>query len=174
MSRVNEAREKYRPEHIKLIFIAEAPPCAEDRFFYFEDIPSGDSLFLHIIRAVFPDLEDWDTKQIRARKEELLYRFMDSGYFLEDSVLQSIPKGTTAKGKELAVKDSQAGLIKRLEKYKKSTQFVLLSAIAFRVNYKPLKEAGFHILNDFMLPFPGSGQQGKFKVGIAKIDLYGE
>lgn len=171
MNSVYEAREKYRPEHIKLIFIAEAPPCAEDRFFYFEDILSGDSLFLHIIRAVFPDLEDWETKQIRARKEELLYRFMDSGYFLEDSVSHSIPKGTTAKGKELAVKDGQEDLIKRLERYKRTSKFVLLSAIAFRVNYEPLKKLGFNILNDFMLPFPGSGQQTKFKIGISRIDL---
>jgi len=171
MNSVNEAREKYRPEHIKLIFIAEAPPCSEDRFFYFEDITSGDSLFLHIIRAVFPDLESWETKQIRARKEELLYRFMDSGYFLEDSVPQSIPKGITTKGKELAVRDAQEGLLKRLEKYKAKSKIVLLSAIAFRVNYQALDDAGFNVLNDFMIPFPGSGQQGKFKVGISLLDL---
>ncbi len=96
---------------------------------------------------------------------------MDSGYFLEDSVSHSIPKGTTTKGKELAVRDSQEDLVKRLEKYKKTSKFVLLSAIAFRVNYEPLKKAGFNILNDFMLPFPGSGQQTKFKTGISRIEL---
>ena len=171
MSKVEEARERYRPDQIKLMFIAEAPPCAEDRFFYFEDVPKGDSLFLHIVRAVFPDLEDWETKQIRARKEEILFRFMDSGYFLEDSVRASFPKGTTSKMKERIMKEEQNDLITRLEKYKPNTKFVLLSAMAFRVNHDTLIAEGFNILNSFMIPFPGSGQQGKFKAGIAQIEL---
>jgi len=171
MNQVEEAREKYRPEHIKLMFIAEAPPCSNDRFFYFENVSKGDSLFLHIIRAVFPDLEDWETKQIRAKKEDLLYRFMDSGYFLEDSVRASFPKGTTSKNKERLMTGEQADLLSKLKKYKKNTKFVLLSAMAFRVNYRVLVSNGFQILNDFMIPFPGSGQQNKFKAGIAQIDL---
>jgi len=171
MDRVKEAREKYRPEYIKLMFIAEAPPCSDDRFFYFEDVKTGDSLFLYIIRAVFPDLEAWETKQIRAKKEELLYRFRDAGYFLEDSVPVSIPKGTKNKEKESIVLSNQADLISRIEPYKKHTKFVLLSAMVFKINYATLVKKDFNILNDFMLPFPGSGQQTKFKNGIAKIDL---
>jgi len=171
MNKVFEARERYRPEQIKLMFIAEAPPCSDDRFFYFENVSKGDSLFLHIIRAVFPDLESWETKEIRARKEELLYRFRDAGYFLEDSVPESFPKGTTAKAKEQIMKDYQSQLLEQIHPYKKTSKFVLLSAMAFRVNYITLIENGFDVLNDFMLPFPGSGQQGKFKAGMAKIDL---
>lgn len=171
MDKVLEAREKYRPEYIKLMFIAEAPPCSDDRFFYFEDVRTGDSLFLHIIRAVFSDLETWETKLIRAKKEELLYRFRDAGYFLEDSVPVSIPKGTKNKEKENIVFQNQSNLIDRIEPYKKSAKFVLLSAIAFKINHSALVENGFNILNDFMLPFPGSGQQTKFKQGIANIDL---
>ena len=171
MDRVYEAREKYRPEYIKLMFIAESPPCSDDRFFYFEDVKTGDSLFLYIIRAVFPDLEAWETKQIRAKKEELLYRFRDAGYFLEDSVPVSIPKGTKNKEKEKIVLSNQADLMNRIEPYKKNTKFVLLSAMVFKINYSALVANGFNILNDFMLPFPGSGQQTKFKNGIARIDL---
>jgi hypothetical protein len=171
MDRVTIAREKYRPDYIKLMFIAEAPPCSDDRFFYFEDVTKGDSLFLHIIRAVFPDLENWETKQIRAKKEELLYRFKDAGYFLEDSVSVSIPKGTTTKQKMNIITENQQDLIKRIEAYKKKTKFVLLSATVFKVNYLLLKQAGFNILNEIAIPFPGSGQQGKFKKLIADIDL---
>jgi len=172
MTPVAEAKERYRPQNIKLIFIAEAPPCATDRFFYFEDVQKGDSLFLHIIRAVFPDLEQWETKQIRARKEELLYRFMEEGYFLDHSVPESIPKGTKPKDKVAIIKNEQAGLIKRLEKYKAHAKLVLISANVFSLNYELLNNAGFDILNDFKIPYPGSGQQGKFKDGIAQIDVY--
>lgn len=169
MHKVQEAREKYRPQEVKLLFIAEAPPCREGHFFYFEDVPRGDSLFLHVIRAVFPDLEHLETKEIRARKEEMLYRFAESGCFLEDSVPVAIPKG--AKHKEKIIVEQQSDLIKRIEPYKSTAKLVLLSSAVFKSNYEVLKNEGFHILNDFMLPFPGSGQQSKFKEGMAKIDL---
>lgn len=165
------AREKYRPQSIKLMFIAEAPPCTEGQFFYFENVLKGDSLFLHVIRAVFPDLEGMETKELRARKEEMLYRFRDEGYFLEDSVFDVIPKGTSAKDKEKAVVGGQQNLVERITPYKTSTKFILLSALVFRTNYELLKKEGFDILNEQIIPFPGSGQQGKFKQGMASIEI---
>ncbi len=169
MRTVQEAREKYRPESVKLLFIAEAPPCKEGHFFYFEDVPKGDALFLHIIRAVFPDLEALETKELRARKEEMLFRFAEAGCFLEDSVAVAIPKGT--KNKPKIILEHQADLIRRIEPYKSTAKLVLLSSGVFKTNYEALKQEGFQILNDFMIPFPGSGQQGKFKEGIARLDL---
>ena len=35
---INSAREKYKPERIKLLFIAEAPPEQTERFFYYEKV----------------------------------------------------------------------------------------------------------------------------------------
>lgn len=172
MNRVEEAREKYRPQHIKLMFIAEAPPCSDDRFFYFDDVKKGDSLFLHVIRAVFSELENWETKLIRAKKEELLYKFKEAGYFLEDSASKSILQGTSPKEKERILVASQPNLISRIEAYKIHTKFVLLSATVFKANYEGLKNEGFNILNNTAIPFPGSGQQTKFKKLIADIDLF--
>jgi hypothetical protein len=169
MNKVQEARDKYRPETVKLLFIAEAPPCREGHFFYFEDVPKGDSLFMHVIRAVFPDLNDMETKELRVRKEEMLFRFAESACFLEDSVSVAIPKGT--KNKEKIILEHQVDLIKRIEQYKSTAKVVLLSSGVFKMNYEALKNEGFNILNDFMIPFPGSGQQGKFKEGIAKLDI---
>ena len=171
MNYIQLAREKYRPQKVKLIFIAEAPPCTEGQFFYFNDVQKGDSLFLHIIRAVFPDLEEWETKLIRAKKEELLFRFRDAGYFLEDSVPQTIGKGTKPKEKQAIIIKNQAGLINRIEPYKEKSKLILLSSLVFKLNYTILKNNGFTILNDFMIPFPGSGQQGKFKDGMANIEF---
>lgn len=171
MNKVEIAREKYRPKSIKLIFIAEAPPCTDDRFFYFEDVSKGDSLFLHIIRAVFPELEKWETRKIRAHKAELLNRFMEAGYFLEDSVENAIEKGTSARNKEKIIEAEQEHLAERLKAFKKEIPMVLLSAGVFKINHDFLTQKGFTILNDSPIPFPGSGQQGKFKLAIARIDI---
>lgn len=132
--KVQIAREKYRPAHVKVLFIAEAPPCSDDRFFYFDDVQTGDSLFLHIIREVFPELQSEDTKSIRSRKEELLYRFMEEGYFLEDSVPFAIPKGTSPAQKIKVIKENQSNLLERISSYRATSKLVLLSATVYKAN----------------------------------------
>ena len=59
MATANEARRrreqaaaKYRPEVVELLLIAEAPPSALDRYFYFDGVTRHDSLFGHVARAV--------------------------------------------------------------------------------------------------------------------------
>jgi hypothetical protein len=45
--RRDAAARRYRPETIQLLLIAEAPPSALDRYFYFEDVPDHDSQTAH-------------------------------------------------------------------------------------------------------------------------------
>jgi hypothetical protein len=54
----NTARNKYKPSHIRVLPIAEAPPCALERFFYFEDVKKQDSLFLEIMGILYPREKD--------------------------------------------------------------------------------------------------------------------
>ena len=49
---INSAREKYKPERIKLLFIAEAPPEQTERFFYYEKVKDNDWLFLGIVKVL--------------------------------------------------------------------------------------------------------------------------
>jgi hypothetical protein len=37
---------------VELLLVAEAPPSALDRYFYFEDVPVQDSLFRYVARAI--------------------------------------------------------------------------------------------------------------------------
>lgn len=47
------AREKYRPKNIKVLFITEAPPAVErNRYFYYEHVRQGDSLFLELMKVL--------------------------------------------------------------------------------------------------------------------------
>ena len=43
--RRDRAARKYRPKQVELLLVAEAPPAALDRYFYFEDVREQDSLF---------------------------------------------------------------------------------------------------------------------------------
>lgn len=162
------AQNKYRPHNPKIVFIAEAHPCTDGQFFYYESVPKQDNLFMYLIRSVFPDLQDWDTKKIRAEKPALLQRFMDEGYFMDFSVNGQIVKGTTPAKKEKLIVQSQEDLNTRIEQYKNSA-FVLLTASVFKANYNYLNDKAYTVLNSSAIPYPGSGQQTKFKEAMFAI-----
>lgn len=168
---VSEAREYFKPDHVKVLFIAEAPPYAPDRFFYFTEVTKGDSLFLHVIREVFPDLKKVEAMQLRKRKEELLYRFQEEGFYLEDSLSHPLPKGISSPQKLKLIIAGQEMLNSRIEPYK-NTKLVLLSSTVFKANYAYLLNSGYTILNKTAIPFPGSGQQTNFKNAFEKIDVW--
>lgn len=85
MATANEARRrreqaaaKYRPEVVQLLLIAEAPPSALDRYFYFEDVTRHDSPFGHVARAVLA------IEPSRSEKPRQLRHLADRGVFLID------------------------------------------------------------------------------------------
>ena len=81
-SNYDEARARYRPHHIKTLFVAEAPPADPSRFFYFENVTAHDWLFLALIRWHYVDARDLETDELRERKSEFLARFRNDGYYL--------------------------------------------------------------------------------------------
>lgn len=89
------ALERYRPGHIKTLFIAEAPPAlGSKRFFYFENVTSHDALFWETMRVLYSV-----TELERNRKAEFLTRFKMDGFFLIDACSLPIPKDVTKKAK---------------------------------------------------------------------------
>ncbi len=53
--RFAEASKKYRPADIRLLFIAEAPPAFKvERFFYFTGLTNGDTLFIEMMKTLYP------------------------------------------------------------------------------------------------------------------------
>lgn len=72
------AAERYRPSKILLLLVAEAPPSASDRYFYFEDVREQDSLFRYICKGLFGVTPD------RGSKPRWLQKLKDEGFFLID------------------------------------------------------------------------------------------
>jgi hypothetical protein len=48
-SRVASA-ERYRPDRIRLLLVAEAPPVEQSRYFYYGDVTQHDSLFRYVVK----------------------------------------------------------------------------------------------------------------------------
>ena len=55
LKRFEEAAKRYLPHPLRLLFIAEAPPAFRvNRLFYFTGLRDGDTLFLEMMKVLYP------------------------------------------------------------------------------------------------------------------------
>ena len=169
---IERARTKYRPKTIHWLLIAEAPPAAADRFFYFEDVRRGDLLFLETVRALFEEAKNAQPQQIRDSKIRYLAAFKREGFYLIDVCDKPIERSKTkgsqirAAAKHLASKLDDL----RVDGYLSGdTKIVLVSKTVHDYCYTLLHDAGFNVVNSEFLPFPSNGHQKKYRKNLASI-----
>ena len=74
----HQAAEKHRPDDVRLLLVAEAPPASLDRYFYFDDVRQQDSLFFYVVQAVLAEVPT------RTAKATQLMRLRHWGVFVID------------------------------------------------------------------------------------------
>src|SRR3954471_11295797 len=93
--RRRRAAERYRPDVIDLLLVAEAPPSALDRFFYFEHVPTHDSLFRYVVRGLLGETPSRDKAryldELRARGVFLVHLSEDPFSLRRDVVPGCVP-----------------------------------------------------------------------------------
>lgn len=141
------ARAKYKPERVELLLVAEAPPSALDRYFYFEVVPDQDSLFRHVVRAML------GIEPNRAHKASELRRLADRGVFLIDLKLE--PKRP---GERL---DAYVPDLVRRAVALRPRHVITIKANVCDLTRQPLRDAGLHVVEE-RVPFPGSCRQQRF------------
>ena len=152
--RRREASKRYRPAHIDTLLIAEAPPTALDRFFYFEDVQTQDSLFRHVAEMVLGEKPTRD-------KAPYLDELKDRGWFLIH--IAEDPIGSRHEQIPPLVPD----LVQRCRELAPD-RVALIGAPIYDLVYDELRSAGLPVV-DLRLPYPGSGQQGRFKDLFAEL-----
>ncbi|WKN44681.1 hypothetical protein [Tunicatimonas pelagia] len=166
MTKFIEAREKYRPSKVKLLFVTEAPPPEErNRYFYFEKVRRGDSLFLEMMKVLFAEeVAAFETvRQLRAEKSYFLERFQEEGFFLMHGHDSPLPN-TTATARTNVYRENVPELIQKiLLVASPNVPIVLISAVIFRGVAEPLRKSGFRVIHNEMIEFPNSGQQLNFR-----------
>jgi hypothetical protein len=149
--RRRRAAERYRPEVIDLLLVAEAPPSALDRYFYFEDVLTHDSLFRHVVEGVLGEKPTRD-------KAPYLDELGERGIFLID-----LCEDPFSSRREV-LPGCVPGLVRRCLQLAPK-RIILISVGAYDHAYDALRAAGLPVV-DARLPFPGSGQQRRFLEGF--------
>jgi len=146
------AADRYRPDDVQLLLVAEAPPSALDRYFYFEDVLTHDSLFRYVVRGVLGETPNRDKApyldELRARGVYLVHLCEDPFASRREVVPGCVP-----------------GLVRRCRALA-PRRVVLVGATTYDHAYDALDAAGLPVV-DVRLPYPGSGQQRRFLEGFA-------
>ena len=147
------AAAKYRPAKVKLLLVAEAPPCTAVRYFYFEDLDKHDWLFRYVWEAVKGNKPD------RSRKAEHLASLRDAGVFMIELHEDSISQPSLAD-----LRPKVAGFVERCRALKPG-HIILIKSSVYDAAYEELAAAKLPVIDE-RIPFPASGQQRKFLDGF--------
>lgn len=138
--------------------MAEAPPCDTSRYFYFDDVPNHDWLYVYVCRGLFGDAEIAD---LRARKSAYLGALRESGVFMIDVA----PAGMS-NPKLPQLRPLVPDLVARCRAIKPEA-IVLIKSSVYDVAFAALEAAELPVVDERM-PFPASGQQPAFLRGFAE------
>jgi DNA-binding transcriptional regulator YiaG len=145
-------RLRYRPQKVRALFVAEAPP-AGGTFFY-----QGNSQLYRNLKEVL--LPHWSDEQ------NFLDAFKDHGYFLEDLTHEPVG-GISVRERSAILRQSVPLLAKRLTKYQPQIVVTLLKRISEYVE-DAISLAALD-LPHYSVPFPGNGQQVRFRQQMKEI-----
>ena len=169
MNKYEQARQKYLPETIRVLFVAEAPPENERRFFYYKDVKDHDALFVNLVRILYPEYQSEHggvISSIRADKPEILESLKNDGYFLIDALSEPISLKLSSREREKIISLRQQTILENIKKLKPEVGVVLIKATVFNGLHTYLVEQGVNILNDTIAPFPSHGHSDEFRCRI--------
>lgn len=172
---VEALRKRYLPSKIKALFIAEAKPDAEDRFFYDPQVATRDYLYLNLMRALYDDVKNAEVKELRERKAEFLERFKKDGCYLIDAV-DEIKSEWKSPQRTKAIKANAENKINEIGQLLSDhdsvdAKIVLIKSTVFDGLYESMKKSdyNFNIIHDFKIYFPSTGRESDFFRQMYKI-----
>ncbi|HEX4793356.1 MAG TPA: hypothetical protein VH370_06170 [Humisphaera sp.] len=143
------AAARYQPTNVRLLLIAEAPPCTADRYFFFDEVDQHDWLFRYVWEGLT------GAKPDRSKKAEHLCMLRDSGMFIIDLHEDSIAAPSLR-----VLEQNVPGLLDRC-KVIDPHHIILIKSSVYDAAFDALAKAGLPVI-DQRIPFPSSGQQRKF------------
>lgn len=175
MGSYETARQKYKPDHIKILLIAESPPPKPDvqssrQFYYADRIRKDDRLFTNTIYALYPETVDQKEAELESQKEGWLRRFQSDGFYMIEALEESQVHEITKKERRERIRQSLPQLIEKIDGLAQpSTGIILIKSNVFDIAAEPLKKAGFRVLNTELVDYPGRFNQHAYREKLAKL-----
>lgn len=168
-----DLREKYLPDRIRCLLIAESPPdpgAGQRRFFYAPNL-SYDNLYRGVAEAVYGAEPSFD---VRA-KREILQRLQKDGFWLIDAVQHPINKESHGP-RVAAIRRAVPELVERCRRLRPAG-VIICHAVVFSAIAQPLREADIPLLHSVPIPFPLANVRERFivefRAGLRRLPAEG-
>lgn len=167
-------REIYKPQTIEWLFVAESPPPKEGttstRHFYRTGVGEGDRLFTNTMKALYPEAKDFSEGGLEKEKDRWLKRFQSDGCYMIEALETSLPHQTKPSERVERIKEAIPGIIERVKKLAGgNTKIILIKSNPFKVLAEPLRDAGFNVLNQEVVNYPGFWQEEAYKKKLSRL-----
>jgi len=175
MSSYDAIRHKYKPDHIKILLIAESPPPAPGvqssrQFYYADRIRKDDRLFTNTMRALYPEAVEATEEDLETYKEGWLNRFKNDGWYMIEALEKSQPHEVTKQQRQERIREALPRLIERVRALAEpETKIILIKSNVFDVAAAPLRDAGFTVLNHELVDYPGRFKQKDYREKLAHL-----
>ncbi|HUS25746.1 MAG TPA: hypothetical protein VMY99_00155 [Nevskiaceae bacterium] len=175
MPTYEKIKQQYRPNHIKVLLIAESPPPAaaiqSSRHFYRTDkIRADDRLFVNTIKALYPDAADLPETELEQEKAKWLKKFQADGRYMTEALQESLAHEVTKHERQALIRDNLPKLIGHIKTLVgPATKIILIKSNVFDVAAQPLRQAGFTVLNEKLLDYPGHFNQKAYREKLANL-----
>ena len=162
-----QARARYKPRTIRVLFVAESPPSSGG-FFYFSKTIGKDHLFRETMKA----LSLWPLGHPLRKgldKTGLLEEFRSRGFFLIDTCDRPVDR-LSPKARRISIAREAPSLARRAKKLDPDSIVIVKQTV-----YGPVRHAletaglGDRILNTEPLPFPSHGNQRRYRLRLRRL-----
>lgn len=157
---ISSLREEYKPETVKVLFVAESPPESVDedvRFFYNPSQERWDHMYRSVMKAVFPDFE------YRPHEKGIwLSKFKEHGYYMIDATDSPVNRLSSAERRSVINSAVNEKIFQIAKLISPNTPIVLVKKNVFEAFDGPLRRAGYNVIHGSFLPFPSHGHQTRF------------
>jgi len=175
MSSYEDARKRFRPDHIKFLLVAESPPPAPSvqssrQFYYADRIRTDDRLFINTIRALYPETLTVAEAELEDFKEGWLQRLKLDGFYMIEALETSQKHEATKQQRQERIRKALPVLIRRIKDLAAAdTKIILIKSNVFDVAAEPLRDAGLTVLNHELVDYPGRFNQKAYREKLAKL-----
>jgi hypothetical protein len=168
-------RQKYKPQHIKFLLIAESPPPPPDiqssrQFYYTDRIRRDDRLFTNTIRALYPQTAELKEVDLEQDKEKWLNRLKTDGWYMIEALEESQQHKVTKGDRQAKIAQALPSLLERVKQLaQQDTKIILIKSNVFDVAAGPLVQAGYDVLNTELVDYPGHFNQKAYREKLRKL-----
>lgn len=159
-----DLRQRYRPNELRILLIAESPPdpaAGDRRFFYAPNLAQADNLYRGVAEAVYGLEPGYSVTD----KPAVLDRLQSDGYWLIDAVEHPINR-TSSASRKAAIRAAVPELVERCHQLAPVDGVIVCHGGVYGAVAPALRAAKVRILHDEPLPFPLGNWRRQFVEGF--------